>query len=408
MTAGGYRGAALGAVLVLAGALGGVPVVSGSPAGVGVVADGAGTVTTDVVAAVSSVGADENEAPLADAGLDQEVPVNATVYLDASGSRDPDGSIDAYEWSIERPDGHMMDPACADCARTEFQVRQNGTYEVTVTVTDDDGATSSDTLYVRANHVEGPTVELSGPEAVSAGANTTYTATAAAGASPLMKVEWKLDGSDIADSGVGGESASDDLTVGLAPGNHTLTARVTSEMGRTDTATLTINASDRPVPPCEGATWNETAGWWDVGPCDEDDGDDESCYNAQSDRAEEWEDRHPGKEFACYNDVWFGGQSPTIIDTNENDRFNAKGVEVSWGTAKEWANHPNVSLTTDSGFDRLKFLTQEAWKNAKQGNDPTDEDPDEGDDDGDDDDGGDKTPCHKLPERIQDQLDRCT
>jgi hypothetical protein len=436
MTAGGYRGAVLGAVLVFAGALWGVPVVSGSPGGVGVVADSAGTVTTDVATAVSDAvkGADdENEAPLADAGLDQEVPVNATVYLDASGSRDPDGSIESYEWSIERPDGNHIEPACADCARTEFRVTMNGTYEMTVTVTDDDGATSSDTLYVQANHVEGPSVELSGPVTVSPGSNTTYTATATAGASPLMNVEWELDGSEMADRQIGGESATDDLTVGLESGTRRLTVRVVSEMGRTDTTTLTINASTRPAPPCEGATWNETAGWWDVGPCDEgngeDDGEDESCYDAQSDRAKKWEERHPNKEFACYNDVWFGGQNPTIIDTNENDRFKAMGVSVGWNEAQQWTDHPNMSIETVSGFKRLNFATQQVWRNAKRNGSPFNygDDGDEGDDgddggdgengdDGDDgsdhndgdDEGGNETPCNKLPERIQYELDRCS
>ena len=35
-----------------------------------------------------------NSGPLADAGLDQEVTADTTVYLDATGSSHPDGSID--------------------------------------------------------------------------------------------------------------------------------------------------------------------------------------------------------------------------------------------------------------------------------------------------------------------------
>jgi len=88
------------------------------------------------------------EPPLADAGLDQRVELNATVLLDAAGSRDPDGSIQSYRWSVRTPDGRTITPATSDAPRTTLVVRQPGRYEVTVTVTDDDGQSATDTLYV--------------------------------------------------------------------------------------------------------------------------------------------------------------------------------------------------------------------------------------------------------------------
>jgi len=42
--------------------------------------------------------ADGNEPPLAEAGLDQTVDNGTTVYLDAGGSVDPDGSLAAVSW----------------------------------------------------------------------------------------------------------------------------------------------------------------------------------------------------------------------------------------------------------------------------------------------------------------------
>jgi hypothetical protein len=414
MIPGGTLRTTVGVVLVLAGTLGGVPVATGSPAGVGVVATAADTVTTDAANALSAAtgGDDDNEAPLAEAGLDQQVSVNATVYLDATGSRDPDGTIQSYEWSIERPDGNHTSPACADCARTNFQVRMNGTYAVTVTVTDDDGATSSDTLYVQANAVEGPTVELSGPVTVSPGANATYTATATAGASPLTKIEWRRNRSELADRAIDGESATDELTVGLAPGNHSLTARVTSEMGRTDTATLLVTVQARPDRPCEGATWNETSSRWDTDPCDGDDGREEDCYDENSDRAKEWENRHPNKEFACHNDVWFGGQSPVIVNTDEDDDFTAKGVSATISEARNWTSHPDVSIGTDTGFKRLNFGTHEVWRKTRKRGHPWNDDPDEkpgdepGDPPSDDPENGDpeddpEGDCDKIPPRYR-------
>ena len=110
--------------------------------------------------------------PLADAGLDQEVESGTTVHLDATGSSHPDGTIKEYEWSIGTPDGRQRRPACRDCARTEFTPTDPGRYDVTVTVTDGDGRTDSDTLFVYVGEA-GPTVELNG-ETVGP-ASPTYT-----------------------------------------------------------------------------------------------------------------------------------------------------------------------------------------------------------------------------------------
>jgi len=64
-----------------------------------------------------------NEAPLADAGLDQRVPAGTTVYLDATGSRDPDGSVVGYEWVIEAANAQADgNPARAD--RLEGRARE--------------------------------------------------------------------------------------------------------------------------------------------------------------------------------------------------------------------------------------------------------------------------------------------
>lgn len=115
-----------------------------------------------LVVAAAPAGATGNEPPLADAGLDQRVDRGATVLLDATGSRDPDGDLTRYEWRIESPNGTATTPDCPTCGRTRFVARQSGRYEVTVRVTDDDGATRTDTLYV---YVEGtPTDGAPGDE----------------------------------------------------------------------------------------------------------------------------------------------------------------------------------------------------------------------------------------------------
>ena len=69
-----------------------------------------------------------NETPLADAGLDQTVELGTTVVLDATGSRDPDGSIVAFEWTIETPRGRVITPAKATQPRTTFPATEPGLY----------------------------------------------------------------------------------------------------------------------------------------------------------------------------------------------------------------------------------------------------------------------------------------
>jgi len=138
-----------------------------------------------------------DDGPLAAAGLDQEVGVNTTVQLDGTGSSHPDGRIDSYEWSIETPDGRTMTPDCRDCARTTFTPRTVGRYNVTLTVTDADGRTDNDTLYI---HVEnaGPTVELSGDTDPAVDDPTPYDASAEAKDADLDTLTWKLGNRMIA------------------------------------------------------------------------------------------------------------------------------------------------------------------------------------------------------------------
>lgn len=120
-------------------------------------------VATGVVAA-------GNVRPEAEAGMDQDAIVNSTVYLDGGGSWDPDGEVVSYEWRIERPNGSVMRPDCRTCSLTHFVPMQSGQYNVTVTVTDDDGGMRSDTLYVVVSGSVSPSVPSTSPGSGGGGA----------------------------------------------------------------------------------------------------------------------------------------------------------------------------------------------------------------------------------------------
>jgi len=77
--------------------------------------------------------------PVADAGPDKSTMVGLTVTLDGSGSTDADGSIVKYEWDVG--DG----APCAAGVTCSTVYDTAGAKTVTLTVTDNDGLTASDT-----------------------------------------------------------------------------------------------------------------------------------------------------------------------------------------------------------------------------------------------------------------------
>lgn len=78
-----------------------------------------------------------------------ELPLN--VVFDASASVDPDGEIVAYEWDLDG-DGRFDD---ANGQRVEYEFVQEGTFDVTLRVTDNNGEFNTTTLSIEAGSVGG-------------------------------------------------------------------------------------------------------------------------------------------------------------------------------------------------------------------------------------------------------------
>ena len=104
-------------------------------------ADKAGNVSTGATASASSLA---NAAPVANAGPDQFGLVSTTVYFDASGSKDPDGTIVSYAYTF----GDGFSASSGNAAIVGHSYSSAGTYTMTLTVTDDGGLTSTDTAVV--------------------------------------------------------------------------------------------------------------------------------------------------------------------------------------------------------------------------------------------------------------------
>jgi lysophospholipase L1-like esterase len=100
-----------------------------------------------------SVNVVDRISPEADAGADQtDVKETTEVTLDGSGSSDPDGTIDSYEWT--QTDGTTVQLANDNTATPSFTTpaaAAGETLTFQLAVTDDDGLTSTDTTSVSVN-----------------------------------------------------------------------------------------------------------------------------------------------------------------------------------------------------------------------------------------------------------------
>lgn len=81
--------------------------------------------------------------PMANAGIDQSA--YSSIMLDGSQSNDTDGSIVLYEWLLEHRDDSAYNKITTGEKPTVTDL-EPGIYDVTLTVTDNDGLTDTDTM----------------------------------------------------------------------------------------------------------------------------------------------------------------------------------------------------------------------------------------------------------------------
>ncbi len=232
------------------------------------VTDNDGATATDTV--VITVEA-PNAAPTANAGPDQTVPSAASAMLDGSGSSASDGSIASYAWTAS--DGITL--AGTDTAAPSFTAPTlaAGAADVilifTLTVTDNDGATASDTVMI--------TVEA--PNAVPT-ANAGQDQTVASGAEVMLDGSGSNDNGDLDGDGsietyawtatdgitlTGADTAGPTFTAptlvaGAADVTRTFTLTVTDNDGATATDTVIITVEAPNAAPTANAGPDRTVG----------------------------------------------------------------------------------------------------------------------------------------------------
>ncbi len=203
-----------------------------------------------------------NTPPLADAGPDESVmlPTNSVV-LDGSGSADTDGTIATYAWT--KVNGGAATIVTPNEDVTDITGLVAGSYTFRLAVTDNDGATSTDTVVVTV-----AALPVNASPLADAGVDQTITL-------PTSSVA--LDGSNSTDSDgtiatyawtkvSGGAatittpSAASTSVTGLVQGSYTFRLTVTDNQGATgaDDVVVTVNPQAANVSPSAVAGVDQT------------------------------------------------------------------------------------------------------------------------------------------------------
>ena len=183
-----------------------------------------------------------NQSPDAAAGPDQTIScalsTGVSVTLAGSGSSDSDGSIVSYSWS----DGSSVIATGA----TPTVSLAPGTHTITLTVTDDDGATDTDEVVVTViEDTTPPTIVLNGANPLTLECPAPYiepgvVVTDACDLNPTVTISGSVDTNTL--------------------GTYTITYTATDANGNTTTVTRTVDVVDT-TPPSVSLSVNPASLW---------------------------------------------------------------------------------------------------------------------------------------------------
>lgn len=183
----------------------------------------------------------ENQAPVANAGADFEIEVGSTATFDGSASTDPeDGTPSDYAWTSTAWEGSLSGVA------PQIILSSVGEVLVTLTVTDSEGATATDTVLVTVVEEPGNQVPVAVP---GASLNVVIGATVALDGSAsfdedgeVVSYSWsnKYWTEDL-------DSATESVSFD-AVGPYTLTLTVTDDEGASGSADLLVNVVQPDAP----------------------------------------------------------------------------------------------------------------------------------------------------------------
>jgi len=177
-----------------------------------------------------------NEAPVVDAGTNLTVEQGSVLHITGTAS-DADGSISTYSWK----EGGVE---IATTLSFDYNPSSIGIKTLTLSVTDDDGATTSDTMEVNVTAAPAgnlkPIADAGTNLSVQVNTTVNITGLGSDDDGTISTYSWKKGSTVLA------TTASFDYTPTVV-GIDTLTLTVTDNDGATDTDTLDINVTSTPV-----------------------------------------------------------------------------------------------------------------------------------------------------------------
>ncbi|WP_435333563.1 PKD domain-containing protein [Haloarchaeobius sp. TZWWS8] len=206
-------------------------------------------------------GGGSNTPPTADAGSDTTVFEQQSTALDGSGSSDSDGTITDYQWQIVSDPSGQASLSNADQETATFNapdVSSDTDVTVELTVTDNGGATDTDSIVVTVQANDPPQASdmTYTPDPPRMNEQVQFDAVATDPDNNIQTYEWDWDDDGTYEST--GERPTHTFTT---PGAHTVTLRVTDSSGASDTYTETVVVQGiRMVAGSEGKTTGTSNG----------------------------------------------------------------------------------------------------------------------------------------------------
>jgi PKD repeat protein len=169
-------------------------------------------------------------------------PTNGTegvaVSFDGSASSDPDGNVVAYDWDFG--------DNTAGSGATVSHIYAAGMYTVTLTVTDDMGATNSATLNIdiaATTEPQAPIADAGGPYTEEVGTAVQFDGSASTDPDgSIVSYSWDFGDGSALGTGVG------PVHIYTASGSYTVMLTVTDDQGMTGTAQTTAEITEVNVP----------------------------------------------------------------------------------------------------------------------------------------------------------------
>jgi len=194
-------------------------------------------VTDSDTTVITVIDGSANQDPVADAGSNQTVDLGDTVTFDGTGSSDPEGSSLSYAWDF----GDGSSPGSGVAPTHDYL--SAGTYTVTLTVTDNEEATDSDTTVITVidgSANQDPVADAGPNQTVDVGDTVTFDGSGSSDDGSIVTYAWDFGDGSSPGSGV---APTHDY---LSADTYTATLTVTDNEGATDsdTVVITVESTD--------------------------------------------------------------------------------------------------------------------------------------------------------------------